>query len=311
MSIWSLTYQQSSNSERRVPELIPVLGSQPAGDVSHKPGGRLLLLSARSAVTLATVKRAAINFAAWWTEARWVWTVCLRLLPDSVATAIWTRAVLRPSPARYLLGYRCAYCCIIGQIKLMMIYIFISPKYGSSSMMCRNVWQTRRRRRVQRQATAAAARCGHGPAPIHRRPPAIPATSPTVAPRRPPTPRRSTAARPATPPAGTPPPPRSLQTRPRRSGAAGPVGAAAARRRGRVRRRRSSPPTGRHDGRTTCCGPRASSWIAPTKRFASPASAFRFFHFRFCPGRGGGARVIVRCCKFGFVSVLFRSSDFG
>jgi len=32
--------------ERRVPELIPVLGSQPAGDVSHKPGGRLPLLSA-------------------------------------------------------------------------------------------------------------------------------------------------------------------------------------------------------------------------------------------------------------------------
>ena len=36
---------------RRVPELIPVLGSQPAGDVSHKPGGRLPLLSARPAVT--------------------------------------------------------------------------------------------------------------------------------------------------------------------------------------------------------------------------------------------------------------------
>jgi len=48
-------------------------------------------------------------------------------------------ALLRLSPARYLLGYRCAYCCIIGQIKMMMIYIFISPKYGSSSMMCRNV----------------------------------------------------------------------------------------------------------------------------------------------------------------------------
>jgi len=40
-----------SITERRVPELIPVLGSQPAGDVSHKPGGRLPLLSARSAVT--------------------------------------------------------------------------------------------------------------------------------------------------------------------------------------------------------------------------------------------------------------------
>jgi len=54
-----------STTERRVPELIPVLGSQPAGDVSHKPGGRLPLLSARPAVTFATLKRAATNFAAW------------------------------------------------------------------------------------------------------------------------------------------------------------------------------------------------------------------------------------------------------
>ena len=59
--------------------------------------GRLPLLSDRPAVTLATPKRAATNFAAWWTEAQWVWTVCLRLLPDSVATAIWTRALLRLS----------------------------------------------------------------------------------------------------------------------------------------------------------------------------------------------------------------------
>ena len=49
----------------RVPELIPVLGSQPAGDVSHKPGGRLPLLFARPTVTPATLKRAATNFAAW------------------------------------------------------------------------------------------------------------------------------------------------------------------------------------------------------------------------------------------------------
>ena len=53
-----------SITERRVPELIPVLCSQPARDVSHKPGGRLLLLSARPAV------------------------VCLRLLLDSVTAAI-------------------------------------------------------------------------------------------------------------------------------------------------------------------------------------------------------------------------------
>ena len=85
---------------RRVPELIPVLGSQPTGDVSHKPGSRLPLLSARPAVTPATLKRAATCFAAWWTEAQWVWAVCLRLLPDSVATAIWTRALLCLSPAR-------------------------------------------------------------------------------------------------------------------------------------------------------------------------------------------------------------------
>jgi len=38
-----------SITERRVPELIPDLGSQPADDVNHKPGGRLPLLSARAA----------------------------------------------------------------------------------------------------------------------------------------------------------------------------------------------------------------------------------------------------------------------
>jgi len=54
-----------SIAERRVPELISVLGSQPAGDVSHKPGGRLPLHSSRPAVTLATLKRAATSFAAW------------------------------------------------------------------------------------------------------------------------------------------------------------------------------------------------------------------------------------------------------
>ena len=54
-----------SITERRVPEQIPVLGSQPACDVSHKPGDRLPLLFARPAVTLATLKRAVTNFAAW------------------------------------------------------------------------------------------------------------------------------------------------------------------------------------------------------------------------------------------------------
>jgi len=52
-------------TERSVPELMPVLGSQPAGDVTQKPGGRLPLLSARPAVTPATLKRAATSSAAW------------------------------------------------------------------------------------------------------------------------------------------------------------------------------------------------------------------------------------------------------
>jgi len=54
-----------SITERGVPELIPVLGSQLAGGVSHKTGSRLPLLSARFAVTPTTLKRAATNFAAW------------------------------------------------------------------------------------------------------------------------------------------------------------------------------------------------------------------------------------------------------
>jgi len=54
-----------SITERRVPELIPVLDSQPAGDANHKPGGRLPLLFVRPAVTPATLKRTGNNSAAW------------------------------------------------------------------------------------------------------------------------------------------------------------------------------------------------------------------------------------------------------
>ena len=45
-----------SITERRVPELFMILGSQPAGDASHKLSGRLPLLSARPAVTPATLE---------------------------------------------------------------------------------------------------------------------------------------------------------------------------------------------------------------------------------------------------------------
>ena len=58
-----------SITERRVSELIPVLGSQPAGDVTHKPGGRLPLLSAMPAVTLATLNEGCYQFCC---LVRWV-----------------------------------------------------------------------------------------------------------------------------------------------------------------------------------------------------------------------------------------------
>jgi len=60
-----LLNKKGKGSPYSIPELIPVLGSQPAGDVSHKPGSRLPLLSARPAVIPATLKRAATNYAAW------------------------------------------------------------------------------------------------------------------------------------------------------------------------------------------------------------------------------------------------------
>jgi len=56
---------KGKGSPYSITERIPVLGSQPAGDVSHKPGDRLPLLSARPAVTPATLKTVATNFATW------------------------------------------------------------------------------------------------------------------------------------------------------------------------------------------------------------------------------------------------------
>ena len=58
--------KKAKGSPHSIAEVIPVLGSQPAGDVSQKPGVRLPLglLFARPAVTLATLKRVATNFVA-------------------------------------------------------------------------------------------------------------------------------------------------------------------------------------------------------------------------------------------------------
>jgi len=78
-----------SITERRIPELILVLGSQPAGDVSHKLGGRYQpLLSARPEVTLATLKRASTNFADLVNGATMGVNSLPKTVTDSVAAAI-------------------------------------------------------------------------------------------------------------------------------------------------------------------------------------------------------------------------------
>ena len=64
-SVWDKPHEKNRLVVNMGKKAIPVLGSQSAGDASHKTGGRLPLLSARPAVTLATLKRAATSFAAW------------------------------------------------------------------------------------------------------------------------------------------------------------------------------------------------------------------------------------------------------
>ena len=60
------TYLSSSSSspildyELWAPSLSRFLGSQPAGDISHKPGGRLPLLSTRTTVTFPTKEITAL-----------------------------------------------------------------------------------------------------------------------------------------------------------------------------------------------------------------------------------------------------------
>ena len=74
---------------------MPGLGSQPAGDVSHKPGSRLALLSARPAVTPATLKRAATNFAALWVNRG---TMGVSSLPKTVTRQL-SYCGLSPGPS--------------------------------------------------------------------------------------------------------------------------------------------------------------------------------------------------------------------
>jgi len=72
--------------------------------MSHKPGGRLPLLSARSAVTSQPLRGLLPILLLG--EQRHNGCEQFGLLPDSVAAAIWTQAILHLSPAPWPLGYR-------------------------------------------------------------------------------------------------------------------------------------------------------------------------------------------------------------
>ena len=95
-----------SITERRVPELIPVLGSQPAGDVSHKPRGRLPLLSAKPVVTPTTSPyEGCYQFCCLVNRS----TMGVNSLPKTVTRqrrdCDLNLGLLRLSPARQPLGY--------------------------------------------------------------------------------------------------------------------------------------------------------------------------------------------------------------
>jgi len=80
-----------SITEHRIPELISVLGRQPAGDVSHKPGSRLPLYFPPG-LQLPSQPLCGLLPILLLGEQRHDGCECLRLLPDSIAAVIWTEA---------------------------------------------------------------------------------------------------------------------------------------------------------------------------------------------------------------------------
>ena len=84
---WLGLYKKNTKgSPYSITELIPVLGSQPAGDASHKPDGRLPILFARNA---ERERESCYRFCCLVNRGTTgVNGLPIRLLHDSVATAI-------------------------------------------------------------------------------------------------------------------------------------------------------------------------------------------------------------------------------
>jgi len=74
-----------SITERRVPELIPVFGSQPAADVSHKLGGRPLHGHAGSDNTVCGLDTHTHTPVQWWAGTRKVKLILILLKQETVS----------------------------------------------------------------------------------------------------------------------------------------------------------------------------------------------------------------------------------
>ena len=125
-----------STTVRRVPELIPALGSQPPGDMSHKPGGRLPLLSARPAVCDRHAHRNTDSLPVRSDISRTTYIDVINFSAFSVAMA--RSSYIRLVPATYgsinKSGLRLAYdlglvlgCCVMDRIR---VSIMVRLVYG-------------------------------------------------------------------------------------------------------------------------------------------------------------------------------------
>ena len=92
---WEWSHWNGRELVRKICSRTPLLGSQPAGDVNHKFSGRLPWLSARPAVIPATLKEGCYQFRCLVNRGTMGVNSLHKtiMLPDSVATAIWTFCV--------------------------------------------------------------------------------------------------------------------------------------------------------------------------------------------------------------------------
>ena len=101
-------------------------------------------------LTPVTLKRAATSFAAWWTKARWVWTVCCDLKPGPTAPESSTLTTRLPScPTRLIVCADPEYCltrmsrkwsvCVLWNVKSWLVAQYCS-EFGAPAVLSNFLW---------------------------------------------------------------------------------------------------------------------------------------------------------------------------